>query len=142
MAAIPLRRIFMRNHSVFDIALGAAILVVAVGFLVYMRMQTGIGGLSSYALNAQMSRSDSLKAGADVRISGVKVGTVTGLSLHAAGRPGGYRVDVSMNIRQGIPIPSDSTLQISSGIMSSSYLDIRPGRSGKMLAPGATLRAL
>jgi phospholipid/cholesterol/gamma-HCH transport system substrate-binding protein len=141
MAAIPPAGIFMRNQSFFDIALGAAILVVAVGFLAYMRTQTGIGSLSSYALNAQMSRADSLKAGADVRISGVKVGTITGLSLQTANRPGGYRVDVSMNIRQGIPIPSDSTLRVSSGIMSSSYLDIRPGHSKSMLAPGATLHA-
>jgi phospholipid/cholesterol/gamma-HCH transport system substrate-binding protein len=127
----------MRNHSFFDLALGAAILLVAVGFLAYMRTQTGIGGLSSYPLNAEMQRADSLKAGADVRISGVKVGTITGLAL----KEGGYRVEVSMDIRQGIPIPSDSTLAISSGIMSSSYLDIRPGRSGKALAPGATLRS-
>jgi phospholipid/cholesterol/gamma-HCH transport system substrate-binding protein len=127
----------MRNHSFFDLALGAAILLVAVGFLAYMRTQTGIGGLSSYPLNAEMQRADSLKAGADVRISGVKVGTITGLAL----KEGGYRVEVSMDIRQGIPIPSDSTLAISSGIMSSSYLDIRPGRSGKPLAPGATLRS-
>lgn len=130
----------MRNHSFFDLVLGAAILCVAVGFLAYMRLQTGIGGLSSYPLNAEMRRADSLKAGADVRISGVKVGTITGMTLKPALKPGDYRVDVSMDIRQGIPIPSDSTLAISSGIMSSSYLDIRPGRSGKMLAPGATLR--
>jgi len=127
----------MRNHSFFDLVLGAAILCVAVGFLVYMRLQTGIGGLSSYPLNAEMRRVDSLKAGADVRISGVKVGTITGLTL----KHGGYRVDVSMNIRQGIPIPSDSTLAVNSGIMSSSYLNIRPGHSGKMLMPGATLHS-
>ena len=127
----------MRNHSLFDFALGAAILCVAVGFLAYMRLATGIGGLSAYPLNAEMRQVDSLKTGADVRVSGVKVGTITGLAL----KEGGYRVEVSMDIRQGIPIPSDSTLAISSGIMSSSYLDIRPGRSGKALAPGATLRS-
>jgi len=126
----------MRNHSLFDFVLGAAILCVAVGFLAYMRLATGIGGLSAYPLNAEMHRVDSLKTGADVRVSGVKVGTITGLVL----KPG-YRVNVSMDIRQGIPIPSDSKLAVSSGIMSSSYLDIRPGRSPKMLAPGATLHA-
>jgi phospholipid/cholesterol/gamma-HCH transport system substrate-binding protein len=126
----------MRNHSLFDFVLGAAILCVAVGFLAYMRLQTGIGGLSAYPLNAEMPRVDSLKPGADVRVSGVKVGTITGLAL----KPG-YRVNVSMDIRQGIPIPSDSKLAIGSGIMSSAYLDIRPGRSPRMLAPGATLHA-
>lgn len=126
----------MRNHNYFDLALGAAILIVAVGFLAYMRIQTGIGGFSAYALNAEMKQVDSLKAGADVRISGVKVGTITGLAL----KPG-FRVAVSMSIRDGIPIPADSTLGVGSGIMSSSYLDIRPGHSGTMLAPGATLRS-
>jgi phospholipid/cholesterol/gamma-HCH transport system substrate-binding protein len=127
----------MRNHSLFDLALGAAILCVAVGFLVYMRVETGIGGFSAYRLNAEMHSVDSLKPGTDVRVSGVKVGTITALAL----KPGGHRVTVSMDIRQGIPIPSDSKLAISSGIMSSSYLEIRPGHSGTMLAPGATLHA-
>jgi phospholipid/cholesterol/gamma-HCH transport system substrate-binding protein len=126
----------MRSHSFFDLALGAGILCVAIGFLAYMRVQTGIGSLSSYPLNAQMRQVDTLKTGADVRISGVKVGTITGLALKQ-----GYRVDVSMDIRQGIPIPIDSSLAVGSGIMSSSYLSIRPGHSKKMLAPGATLRA-
>lgn len=127
----------MRNTSFFDLALGAAILCVAVGFLAYMRIQTGIGGFSAYPLKAEMARVDSLKAGADVRISGVKVGTITGLAL----KPGGYRVAVGMDIRQGIPIPADSTLRVESGIMSSAYLNIRPGHSKAMLAPGALLKS-
>jgi len=127
----------MRSYSFLDLALGAAILCVAVGFLAYMRVQTGIGGFSAYPLKAEMGHVDSLKAGADVRISGVKVGTITSLAL----KPGGYRVDVGLTIRDGIPIPSDSTLGVGSGIMSSSYLNITPGHSKTMLRPGAILKA-
>lgn len=128
----------MRGTSFLDLALGAAILCVAAGFLIFMRIQTGIGGFSAYPLTAEMKGVDSLKAGSDVRISGVKVGTITGLAL----KPGGYRVDVRMDIRQGIPVPVDSTLAVTSGIMSSAYLDIRPGHSKTMLPPGGVLRPL
>ena len=95
------------------------------------------GATIAAASSIEKALRESLKTGADVRVSGVKVGTITGLVL----KPGGYRVNVSLDIRQGIPIPSDSKLAVSSGIMSSSYLDIRPGHSRKMLAPGATLHA-
>jgi phospholipid/cholesterol/gamma-HCH transport system substrate-binding protein len=127
----------VRSTSFFDIALGAVILCIAVGFVAYLRIQTGIGGFSAYPIRAEMAQVDSLKDGSDVRISGVKVGTITGLSLKA----GGYHVDVAMDIRQGIPIPVDSQLSVTSGVMSSPYLNIRPGRSKTVVAPGAMLHA-
>jgi len=126
----------MRKNSIFEILLCAAIIAVAAGFMVFMRMRTGIGSVTSYALTARLTRVDGLNIGTDVRLGGVKIGTVTGLSLE----PGTFLADVRMDIRSDIGIPADSGVGISTGVMSSPYLAIAPGHSPDMLAPGTTFK--
>jgi len=126
----------MHKNSLFEISLCAAVIVVAVGFLVFMRLQTGTGSLSSYALVAQMKQVDSLAGGADVRIGGVKIGSITDLTIE----PKSFLADVHMDIRKDVGIPKDSAFDIGSAVMSSPYLSITPGKSNEMLAPGATFR--
>ncbi len=127
-------RMAQHRNSPFEILLCAAVIVVAAGFLVHMKMRTGIGSLSSYELTARLPRVDGLDTGSDVRIGGVKIGTVTGLTLE----PSSFLADVQMNLRGDIGIPDDSRIVVAQGMMSSPYLEIKPGRSSVRLAPGSS----
>lgn len=127
----------MFRHNVFETLLSAAIALFAIGFLALLRWQTGTGSLSSYEMNAILARADGLSVGTDVKIAGVKVGRIADLSLE----PRKYGVRLRLDIKSDIPIPDDSRLSVTSGIMSSPYLTITPGRSGKKVAPGGTLAA-
>ncbi len=72
-----------------------------------------------------------------MRLSGVKVGTVTALTLD----PKSYLADVRFSIGQTIQIPDDSVAQITSeGLLGSQYLSIMPGASDTMLKPGGRLK--
>ncbi len=125
----------MSRHNIFENILSAMVVLCAAGFLVFLRMQTGIGGFSSYEMNAELAKADGLAIGTDVRIAGVKVGRVADLSLE----PRTYHVKMQLEIRSGVPIPTDSRLSVSGGTMSSTYLNISPGRSLQTVPSGGTL---
>jgi phospholipid/cholesterol/gamma-HCH transport system substrate-binding protein len=127
----------MQRAGIFETLLSAAVIALAAGFLGFLLWQTGTGSLSSYEMSARIKSADGIKPGSDVRIGGVKVGTVQSLAL--GGR--NYAVDVKLAIREDIRIPDDSAIAIGSGMLSSPALTINPGRSKTAIPPGGTLKA-
>jgi phospholipid/cholesterol/gamma-HCH transport system substrate-binding protein len=124
----------MQQNNIAETVIGAIVIAVAVIFLAFAYMRTGTGGFSGYELNARMPKVDGLGIGTDVRLGGIKIGSISDLTLD----PKTYLVTVHMRIRDDIKIPSDSSVLVTSaGILGSSYLSITPGGEDKMMAPGA-----
>ena len=71
----------MAGRNVSEMLAGAAVLVVAVGFLGYAIASTGRTSTSGYTLNASFERIDGLGPGSDVRIAGVKVGRINSATI-------------------------------------------------------------
>ncbi|MGL5012659.1 MAG: MlaD family protein, partial [Paracoccaceae bacterium] len=66
-----------------EVVAGAGVLAVAIGFLVYAGQSTGFsGGADTYPLTASFRAVDGITVGTDVRLAGVKVGTITSLDLN------------------------------------------------------------
>jgi phospholipid/cholesterol/gamma-HCH transport system substrate-binding protein len=123
----------MQQNNIAETIIGALVIAVAVGFLAFIATRTGSGSLSGYELNARLPKVDGLGIGTDVRLSGIKIGTVTDLALD----PKTYLVTVHMNIRDDIKIPADSSVLVTSaGFLGSQYLSITPGGDDKMMAAG------
>jgi len=127
----------MHRIGIFESLLSAAVIALGAGFLVFLLWQTGTGSLRSYAMNARVKSADGIKAGTDVRIGGVKVGTVESLSLDRKT----YMVDLRLSIRDDIRVPVDSGLGVGGGMLSSAALSITPGRAKDTVPPGGTLVA-
>jgi phospholipid/cholesterol/gamma-HCH transport system substrate-binding protein len=128
----------MKGIGIFETLLSAAVILLAVGFLGFLSWQTGTGSLSSYPLAARLHTADGVKPGADVKLAGVKIGSVQTMALTRDGRR--YAVDLTLAIRDGIRVPADSRLVIGGGLLSSTTLSIAPGRSKTMAAPGGALK--
>jgi phospholipid/cholesterol/gamma-HCH transport system substrate-binding protein len=123
----------MQQNNVFETLIGAAVVAVAVAFLAFAYYRTGSGSLSGYELNAKLSKVDGLGVGTDVRLAGIKIGSVTDLTLD----PKTYLATVHMNIRDDIKIPADSSVLVTSaGLLGSQYLSITPGGDDKMMVAG------
>jgi phospholipid/cholesterol/gamma-HCH transport system substrate-binding protein len=123
----------MPQNNVSETVIGAVVVFAAAIFLIFAYLHTSSGGVSGYELNARMPKVDGLGVGTDVRLAGIKIGSVSDLTLD----PKTYLVTVHMNIRDDIKIPADSSLLVTSaGILGSSYLSITPGGDDKMLAAG------
>ena len=126
----------MQRIGIFETLLSAAVIALAAGFLTFLLWRTGTGSLQSYEMHARVRSADGIKTGTDVRIGGVKVGTVQSLELDRKS----YAVDLKLAIREDIRIPEDSRIGVGSGILSSPALTINPGRSKTVVPPGGALK--
>ena len=125
----------MQNNTV-ETLIGAVVIAVAVAFLAFAYTSTNSGGVSGYTVQARFGRVDGVNVGTDVRLSGVKVGTVAAIDLDSKT----YLAVVKLSIREGVQIPADSSVRItSSGLLGSSYLSISPGGSDTMIKPGGQI---
>jgi len=119
--------------DVFETILGAVVILIAGSFFAYMYLKTDSGPTSGYELTARFSRIDGITPGSDVRISGIKVGTVSSQSLD----PASYMAVVRMVIKNGVELPEDSSIKITSeSLLGGNYLNLEPGGSDDMLADG------
>lgn len=116
--------------------IGAVVLIVAVGFLAFAYSKTEIRAVSGYTLSAEFDRIDGLNVGADVRLSGIKVGTVTSQVLNLQT----YQAVVEMSVEPKVTLPEDSTAKITSdGLFGDKYIVLDPGGSPDMLSPGDSI---
>lgn len=122
------------TESKTEILVGGLVLAVAVGFLVFAGQTTGMTrGAEEYRLNASFRSIDGVSIGTDVRMAGVKIGRVTDISLD----PETYRARTVFTVEQGIEVPDDSAVSISSeGLLGGNYVEIQPGGSPFYLAAG------
>ena len=123
----------MPQTNITETLIGAGVVVVALIFAALAYYRTGAGHLSGYEINAKLPKADGLAVGTDVRLAGIKVGTVSDLTLD----PKTYLVTVHMNIRNDIKLPLDSSVLVTqSGFLGGQYLSITPGGDDQMMAAG------
>ena len=124
----------MSQNTIAESLIGAAVVAVAAAFLTFSYYRTGGGSLAGYEVNAKVAKADGLAVGTDVRLAGIKVGTVSDLTLD----PQTYLVTVHMNIRTDVKLPVDSSVLVTqAGFLGGQYLSITPGGDDKMMAKGA-----
>jgi phospholipid/cholesterol/gamma-HCH transport system substrate-binding protein len=121
------------NRSVIETVLGALVLFVAGFFLLFSYNTANVKKVDGYEIVADFSGIGGLAMGDDVQISGVKVGTVTDVSLD----PDTYLARVHMNIEPDVKLPVDTAALISSeSLLGGRYLALEPGAEDEMLSSG------
>ena len=126
----------MANRSVTEVVAGAAVLVVAAGFLFYAVANTGRGALGGYTLHAAFDNVGGISSGADVRIAGLKVGSVTGLAID----PKTYQAMATFTVQSDIKLSADSSATIATGgLLGGNFVSLATGGDEKMLGDGGTI---
>jgi phospholipid/cholesterol/gamma-HCH transport system substrate-binding protein len=124
------------NRNLIETVMGAVVLVVAALFVVFAYSKAEVGAVEGYEIQAKFDRVDGILAGSDVRMSGIKIGTVTASSLD----PKTYFAEVKMNIRSDVKIPEDTSIAVSSdGLLGEQFLALSPGGSDELLEPGGEI---
>jgi phospholipid/cholesterol/gamma-HCH transport system substrate-binding protein len=124
----------MQQNNIAESLIGAAVVAIALVIAALAYYRTGSGGMSGYEINAKLSKADGLAVGTDVRLAGIKVGTVSDLTLD----PKTYLVTVHMNIQHDVQLPADSSILVTqSGFLGGQYLSITPGGEDKMMTAGS-----
>ncbi|HBD90221.1 MAG TPA: outer membrane lipid asymmetry maintenance protein MlaD [Gemmobacter sp.] len=120
-----------------EVIAGGAVLAVALGFLIYAGQGMGFGSTSgNYELTASFQSVEGISVGTDVRLAGVKIGTVSKLELN----PQTFYADATFALQSRVQLPDDSAALISSeGLLGGNFVEIRPGGSVDNLVAGAEI---
>ncbi|MFN0114547.1 MAG: outer membrane lipid asymmetry maintenance protein MlaD [Paracoccaceae bacterium] len=120
-----------------EVLAGAAVIAVAAGFFVFASQGTGFAPEpDSYPLTASFRSVEGVTVGTDVRLAGVKVGTVTALTLN----PQTFFADAIVSVRRDVVLPDDSSILISSeGLLGGSFVELQPGGSPSNIEPGGEI---
>lgn len=124
------------KRGAVETILGALVLVVAVGFVVLAARTIEIQSDDGYELQARFLKVGGLERGSDVRISGVKVGTVVERRLDQET----FEAVVTFTVRDGIRLPVDTEAGVTAeGLLGGKYLRLFPGQENETLQDGAEI---
>jgi phospholipid/cholesterol/gamma-HCH transport system substrate-binding protein len=123
--------------NVIEAVMGAVVLLVAAVFLFFAYNTSRVRAVEGYELSADFQRIDGIHAGGDVRISGIKVGSVTSETLD----PKTFLATIRMSIDPSIKLPDDTVAEIiSAGLLGDKYLSLVPGGSDNTIPPGGKIK--
>ena len=125
------------GRNLVETVMGAVVLIIAGFFLIFAYNSSNLRPVAGYELKARFNSIEGLQVGSDVRIGGVKVGSVTKQELDAER----FQAVVTMTIKQSVQVPSDSSASVTGdSLLGGKYLKIEPGPSKAMIANGGEIR--
>lgn len=126
------------NRNFVEILVGFIVIFVAIGFFTFAYKVAGVKKLDrSYEVKASFDQVEGIIIGSDVSVSGIKVGTVSDLTLD----PNTYNAVMVLAIRDEVKLPKDSSARIiSSGLLGGKYVELQAGADDEMLATGDTIK--
>lgn len=123
--------------NVIETVMGAVVLVVAALFLFFAYNTSQLRSVTGYELSANFEHIDGIRDGSDVRISGIKVGSVLSTTLD----PKTFLATVKMSVEPNVKLPDDSVAEIvSSSLLGDKYMSLVPGGSDNDIPPGGQIK--
>lgn len=118
------------GRNIVETIVGALVLLVAGVFVFYAFAKSDRTGPDGYEIVARFGRIDGLKRGADVTLSGVKVGTVTGVALDSKT----YQAIVRMAVSSNVNLPADTNAKIvSESLLGGTVVSLEPGNEKNLI---------
>lgn len=126
------------GRNVVETLMGAVVLLVAASF-VFISYKSGniSSNTGTYNITAKFREIGSLSIGSDVRVGGIKVGTISKQYLD----PTNYKAVIEMAVDNNIKIPNDSTASvIGDGLLGGKYIAIAPGGDEENISQGGEIK--
>jgi phospholipid/cholesterol/gamma-HCH transport system substrate-binding protein len=126
------------RRNLIETVMGGVVLLVAVFFVVVAFESASIGNGSGggYKVLVQFDDASGLAVGTDVRMAGVKIGTVTEQRLN----PETYFAEVQLGINEAIRLPSDTSARIiPDGLLGGNYVALEPGGAEDYIEAGGQI---
>ena len=125
----------MKRNSL-ETVVGALVIAAAAYFLFFALHNLEHRKDNGYELLAQFNDVGGLAPGSSVRISGVKVGALSKITLD----PKTFLATVHMQIESNVHLPVDTIASINTpGLLGDKYLSLEPGNADDMLQPGGMI---
>jgi phospholipid/cholesterol/gamma-HCH transport system substrate-binding protein len=121
----------MNKKVNIEFILGLLILIISIICIFYYSSKINLfNKMETIQINSSFFDIGNVNIGNDVKIKGVKVGEVSGISLDQEN----YMAIVTSSVDENIKIPDNSTFKISNnGFIGSPYIEIQLGESEELL---------
>lgn len=124
------------KRNTIETVMGAVVLVVAGIFMAFAYVSADLKAGGGYTVTASFNKVSGLAVGGDVRMSGIKIGTIVSQDLDKES----FLAKVTMKIRDDVSLPLDSAAAISSeGLLGGNYLEIIPGGDPDKIKDGGRI---
>lgn len=124
------------GQKLIETVMGAVVVAIAALFLIFAWNTADLRPVSGYALKASFASVGALSTGSDVKIGGVKVGSITEQRID----PKTFRAVVTFTVRDDLRLPVDTRASVTSdGLLGGKYLRLTPGVATQMLAKDSVL---
>ena len=128
---------FLTYKRPVETIMGIMVLAVAALFCYFAYSVSDLQVVKGYNVTAKFLKVGGLNTGSDVRINGIKIGTVVSQQLNDED----YTANVIMSLSSDIKLPIDSTASIvADGLIGNKFIKIDPGHSSEILKDGDTLQ--
>ena len=124
------------RRSAAELLAGGIVILIALGFLAYALVNSGRAQVGGMTLTANFDNIGALSPGSDVRIAGVKVGSVVAEGID----PKTYQAKLTFTVASNIALPTDSSAVVSTGgLLGGGFLTLSPGGAETMLRNGQAI---
>jgi phospholipid/cholesterol/gamma-HCH transport system substrate-binding protein len=126
------------RRNMIETVMGGVVLLVAVAFVVFAFRSASLSnaGRDGYQVSVEFNDASGLNAGTDVRMAGVKIGSVVEQRLN----PETYFAVVTLGISDTVRLPSDSSARIiPDGLLGGNYVALEPGGAEDYIAHGGKI---
>jgi len=114
----------MMGKNIVETVMGGVVLLVAAGFLFIALNTAQVQSVDGYTVDAAFLKIGGLQKGSDVRMNGIKIGSVEESKLD----PETYDAVISMTIRPDLKLPADTMASVvSGGLIGGKYVRLEPG---------------
>ncbi len=121
------------QRNVIETVMGGVVLIVAALFVSIAFRSGTATAPSGYQVIAEFDDASGIGPGSEVRMSGVKIGTVHSQELD----PETYFAVVTLNISEAVKLPRDTSARIiADGLLGSNFIALEPGGDEEMIPPG------
>ena len=125
------------NKKPVETIMGIVVIAVAAFFAYFAYNVSDLQVVKGYTVTAKFLKVGGLTVGSDVRINGIKVGTVIAQNLD----PDDYTAEIKMSLASNIGLPIDSQAAIvGDGLVGDKFIKIEPGNSKIMLKDGDVIK--
>ncbi len=127
----------MKNAAV-ETLIGAAVIVIAAAFFLFAYQSSGKSNAAGgYRLLAEFDNAGGINVGTDVRMAGVRVGTVVGQALNHEN----FQAAITMSIDPTVQLTEDVTAKVTAeGLLGSNFISLEQGGSETKLAEGGVIQ--
>lgn len=126
----------MKNSTV-ETLIGTAVVAIAAAFFIYAYQASERGGTAgSYRVSAEFDNAEGVSIGTDVRVAGVKVGSVVDFTLN----PENFQANVNMELDPKVQLTEDASAKVTAeGLLGSKFISLEQGGAETMLAEGGVI---